>query len=269
MALINLNISFNHPAAISNTIRYGRIDNTSSPIYTTVTGVIVSPFQVQGLANGQYRVGITPVYSDGRICAEIIQDTAACTGLISFSAVLDSGNIKVTYTIDSAVPKFQVNISYPNGGTFTQQYDNGGTGSVNITPPAGVYGNYTVTIQPVCDADTGFLGSASAPAIVPVTPPNNSSLTNSTGGSIAPISMTSYASGSVLVFSQGSVANADVINFYLADAAYTQIVINYGSGTVAAASLVTGSGTYAGVLTANTITFNAPTISGGAIITIT
>jgi len=269
MATINLSISFSHPEAISSTIRYARIDNTNNPVYTTQTGVTVSPLIIQNVPNGQYIVGITPVYADGRVCTEVFQQTEGCAGIISFSAVLTGGNIVVSYNATSNVPFVQVNISYPNGGSFSQQYTNNGV-DITITSPAGVYGDYSVNIQPVCDQDTGFLGTPSAPAIVTITAPNNSTLTNNTAGPLAPISLTAYSTGSQLIFTSPSVAGSGgVINFLLSDASYTALVINYGTGTVAAASLTTGTGTYTGVLTSGVITFNNVIASGGVVITIT
>jgi len=268
MSSINLQIQINHPAAISNTIRYARIDNTSSPTYTTITGITNGTYVIQNVPNGQYRIGITPIYADGRPCIEQFQQTPPCTGVVSFSAVLSGGNIVVSYTINSSVPNLQVNINYPNGGAFSQQYSNAGTGTVTIIPPAGVYGNYSVTIQPVCDASTGFLGVATAPAIVTITQPNNSTLTNSTGGSLTGVSATAFSTGSQLLFTVPTIASAGVVHYLVTDGSYTSIVVNYSGGTVASASLVTGSGTYGGVLTAGAITFNGVIASGGIAITV-
>lgn len=268
MAAINLQIQINHPAAISNTVRYARIDNTSNPVYTTVTGITNGTYVIQNVPNGQYRIGITPIYADNRPCIEQFQDTPPCTGVVSFSATLSGGNIVVGYTINTNVPNFQVNINYPNGGTFSQQYTNLGTSTVTIVPPAGVYGNYSVTIQPVCDASTGFLGTPTAPAIVTITQPNNSTLHNGTAGAIAPISLTTYAAGSQLVFTNPSLASSATINYLITDGSYTSIVVSYSSGTVAAAALITGSGTYTGILTTGTITFNNVIASGGITINI-
>lgn len=265
----NLQININHPSALYSIVRYARVDNTSSPSYITISNVPNGVFTIQNIPNGQYRVGITPVYSDGRVCTETFQDTSPCGGVISFSAILSGGNIQVGYTINVNVPNFQVNINYPNGGTFSQQYVNGGSGTVNVTPPSGLYGNYSVNIQPVCDTDTGFLGTPTAPAIVTVPAPNNSTLTNDSSGALAPLSLTAYASGSQLIFTSPSVAGSGgSVNFYLADDNYTSLVLNYGSGSPVSASLTTGSGTYTGVLTSGVITFNNVVASGGVTITI-
>lgn len=270
MSSINLVIQFNHPDAVSNTVRYSRIDNTSTPVYTTLTGITTSPLIIEGIPNGQYRVGITPVYADSRVCTERLEDTPPCSGIVSFSAALSGGNIAVTYTINVDVPYFQININYPNGGTFSQQYVNAGTGTQNVTPPSGLYGDYTVTIQPVCDPDTGFLGANSAPAIVNVPAPSNSTFTNNDSTALAPISLTAYSSGSQLIFTSPSVAGSGgVVNFYLADGTYTALQFSYGSGSPATGSLTTGSGTYPGTLASGTITFSNVIVSGGIIVTVT
>jgi hypothetical protein len=267
MANINLQISFSHPDAISNTIRYARIDNTNNPVFTTLTGVTTSPLLLQNVPNGQYRIGITPIYADNRICLETFQDTPPCTGIVSFSAVLSGGNLVISYNAVNTVPDVQVNISYPNGGQFSNTYVNNGA-NITITPPANVFGNYTITLQPVCDVDSGFLGAPTAPVIINIQAPNNSTLTNSTAGSLAPISLTAFTAGSQLIFTSSNIASGGIQSFFLADTTYNSIVVNYGSGTVASASLVTGSGTYPGVLTTGAITFNTVTAVGGVTITI-
>jgi hypothetical protein len=166
---IDLIVTFNHPDAISNTIRYARIDNTDTPVYTTISAILpgASPYTIStspALENGQYRVYIRPVYADGRLCSETLFDTPACTGINSFSASYDGSNINVTYNAVGSLEAVKVNIAYPNGGSFSQIYTNGDP--IVITPPNGVFGNYYITMQPVCDQDTGFIGVATAPVVV-------------------------------------------------------------------------------------------------------
>lgn len=269
MANINLNITINHPAAISTTVRYARIDNTNNPTFTTIPGITNGTFTISNVPNGQYRIGVTPIYADGRTCSETIQDTPPCTGVISFSAALISGNIVVAYSLTNTTPYVKVNISYPNGGSFTNTYLNTGTNIV-VTPPAGVYGDYSVTIQPVCDIDSGFFGAATAPAIITISAPANSSMHNGTGGALAPCSLTAFSSsGSQLIFLSASVPNGGNVTFFLPDGLYNTLQITYGSGTVTNASLTTGSGTYTGTVSAPTVTFSNVTVSGGIVITLT
>lgn len=167
MSNINLIINLVHPAAISNTIRVGRIDNTTTPVYTTYANVTTNPFIIT-VANGQYFIGTTPNYSDGRSCAEVSQTTAPCTGINSFSAVIDSTNFVISYSVTSGLPAVRVNIQYPNGGSSSSVHSATG-GDITISIPVGVIGDYSLTITPCCDEDTGFFGNPSAPVILTVT----------------------------------------------------------------------------------------------------
>lgn len=167
MSNFNIIVTFDHPDAVSNTIRYARIDNTVSPVYTTVTGVVTSPYVIADVPQGQYRVYIKPVYADGRVCGETVQDTEACTGIQALSAVVSGSNFVISYTANIAVPFVQVNIAYPNGGSSTHQYTNDGSDIV-IPVPSGVTGTFFITMSPVCDQETGWIGAASAPVSVTV-----------------------------------------------------------------------------------------------------
>jgi len=169
---INLNIFFDHPDAVSNTVRYARIDNTVSPVYTTLPGVVSSPLVIENVPNGQYRVFIKPIYADGRACPETQVDTAPCTGIQALSAIFDGGsNFVVSYTANGSLPFVQVNIAYPNGGSSSAQYSNTGS-DIHIPVPAGVTGTFFITMQPVCDAETGFLGAPTSPVSVIVPAPS-------------------------------------------------------------------------------------------------
>ncbi len=162
----DLIITFSHPAAVSNTIRYARIDNTVSPSYITIPGVLPgdSPYTIYDVANGQYRIGITPVYDDGRVCAETFYDTEPCEGINAFNAIYDGSNIIVTASVSNEVD-VKVTIDYPNGGSFSQIYaTTAGELEETIAPPANVFGTFFVKGAPVCDTDSGFIGANTAPA---------------------------------------------------------------------------------------------------------
>lgn len=269
---IELIVTFSHPAAISHTIRYARIDNTSTPSYITIPGVLPgdSPYTIStSLENGQYRVGITPVYSDGRVCSELFYETPACTGVTSFSAEYNGTNIVVTYTAQPSLDAVKLNISYPNGGTFTQIYSNGDT--ISVTPPPGVYGTFFATLQPVCNEDSGFFGAATAPATFVINPPNNSSIINNSvlnqseleiftiTPNLTPLPLTSLDSG-------------DSLPFYLADGTYGFLYVRVDATDrdTLAVSLLTGTGTYIGTPNGtNYFRFTSIPILSGATITIT
>lgn len=150
-------------------IEYARIDNTTTPVYTSVGRIApgASPYTIPNLPEGQYSIGLTAFYSDLRSCPTVYMQTPQCTGVNAFNAMFDGSDIVVTYSVSS--PKLRLTITYPNGGTFTQIYNNGD--DITVTPPSGVYGNYFATLQPVCNSITGFFGSSSAPAVVSIAQP--------------------------------------------------------------------------------------------------
>lgn len=167
MSTINLIIDLLHPSAISSNVRVARVDNTPSPVYTTYANVSANPFILNNVPNGQYFIGATPNYADGRVCAEVPYTTAPCTGINSFSAKIVSTNFVVSYSVAAGLPAVRINIQYPNGGSSSNIYTASGL-DITIPIPTGVLGDYSLTITPCCDEDTGFFGSQSAPVILNV-----------------------------------------------------------------------------------------------------
>lgn len=165
---INLGIEFQLPVgAVSNLVQYARIDNTSSPVWTTVSpNPTTSPAVIAtNIPNGQYEIQATPIYPDGRTCTPTVTTTPGCPGLISLSAVIQSGVLVVNYLAPSGAPSVLINVNYPNGGSFSQMYTNTGN-PISIGLPSGVFGNYTVNGQSVCDPTSGFNSTPSASVTV-------------------------------------------------------------------------------------------------------
>ncbi len=264
-ATMDLEITFDHPDAISNTIRYARIDNTTTPTYTTIPGVLPgdSPYTISGVATGQYRVYIRPIYADGRLCAETVYDTPACTGITAFNATYDGTNINVTYSADAGLEAVKVNVNYPNGGTVSQIYANGDP--IVIAPPSGVYGTYFITIQAVCNEDSGFVSVPTPPVVFVVDPPANSSIENLTAATSFNVEVL-FDSLTAVPTSTLSVANT--ISFYVPDGTYTSIQVR-GVADGFTVRLVTGTGTYYGVSNGlGKYDFASIPISGGTVISI-
>lgn len=164
-------VNFTGVAAQSYNVRYARIDNTTTPVYTSGGSPTPAqfPFSISGVPNGQYRVGITPVYADQRVCAETTQDTDACPNIISLNAVQVGSNLQITYTAPGSVPQVYLTVNYPNGGSVNGTYTNGQNNSTILIPvPPGVNGNYNVYLQSVCDPDTGFYSQKIGPVTVAV-----------------------------------------------------------------------------------------------------
>jgi len=161
---IDISIKLNHPDVATNTIKYGRIDNTSTPTFYSITGVPNNTFKNITVDNGQYEIQGIPEYPDARTCTPTTQDTPACPLMVAVNAVQVGSNIEVTYTALGSVPQVMVIVNFPNGATFQQVYSNGN--AIVVPIPSGVTGNATVYMQSICDPDTGFYGALSAPVTV-------------------------------------------------------------------------------------------------------
>lgn len=173
MSNINLSIiNFTGEDADSYNIRYARIDNITSPVYLSAGNKTSGQFPVSitDIDNGQYAVGITPVYADSRFCAETFRYSDGCSGIIALNAVQDdSGNLQITYTAPGNVPQVLLTVNYPNGGSYVAAYTNGANDSTILIPiPTGVNGDYTVYMQSICDPDTGFYSTSTPPVTVAV-----------------------------------------------------------------------------------------------------
>lgn len=261
----DLVVTFSNPDAISNDIRYARIDNTTTPVYTTLSGILpgASPYTISGVPTGQYRVYIKPNYADGRRCQEIFYTTPDCTGLNALSAVYDGSTINVTYSLSIDVPQIKIIVNYPNGGQATYIYNNGDT--IEITPPTDVFGVFQVTAQGVCNEDSGFFSNAAAPVSVTVNPTNNSSIQNATSASNFTVQVDADSNTVVGV---SSLSVAQTIDFYLNDGTYSTILVK-GVGTGYSVYLTTGTGTYYAVYGGGSKwAFSGIPVLDGAIITI-
>jgi hypothetical protein len=168
---INLTISLSHPSAVATQVRYARIDNLApgqQPVFTTVPNLAggVGVFDIAtDLPNGQYQINYTPIYADGRQCTTYITTTPGCPGLTSISAAIQGNVIVINYLAPSGAPNVFITVQFPNGGSFQQLYVNDGN-PISIGIPSGVYGNYTVNGQAVCDAVSGFYSPLSTTVTV-------------------------------------------------------------------------------------------------------
>jgi hypothetical protein len=166
MGTINLSVKLNQDGAVAHRIRYARIDNVLNPVWVTVSpDVVNSPTLTETIAtnipNGQYRIGYYAIYSDLRTCTEQFVETPPCDNLISINAYLDGTNLIVQYLAPSDAPKVRITVSYPKGGSYTANYVNNGN-DIPIALPNGVYGDFIVSGQSVCDESSGFYSPPSS-----------------------------------------------------------------------------------------------------------
>lgn len=183
---INLTISFAHPEAVAQRVKYARIDNTVNPNYITVSpDPVTSPANIAtNILNGQYRISSYPIYADGRDCstAPTIVDTPACQGLISISAYITGNTIVVSYLAPPDIPKVRITVNFPNGGSYTANYINNGN-DIPIAISSNLQGDFLVLGQSVCDESSGFYsGFSSQVTVSRDTLPTITQLSNTDGG---------------------------------------------------------------------------------------
>jgi hypothetical protein len=221
-----------------------------------------SPYTIADVDDGQYRVGITPVYADGRRCSEVTLDTTVCGTVTSFSSVFSGGDITVTYSATSE--KVRVIINYPNGGQFSQIYTTGA--SIVITPPADLFGVFSLTMQPVCSSSTGWFGASTAPSIVEVTPAANSTIVNNTSYILTNLKVwyVGVDNLKVLIATVPALAVGGNLSIYVGDGFYNSFGIQIDTGTIGQGNLTTDTGVTVGVVSDGTqIEFLNVDASGG------
>lgn len=243
MALI---VTFTHPEAVSAMIRYARIDQGGDLNWSEPAEVLAgaSPYAIHNLDEGQYTVGITPVYADGRVCGETQKSTDACGAVSSMSAAYDGTNIIVTYAATSE--KVRIRVQYPNGGQSITIAAAGGS-PVSIAPPPDVTGIFSVYIQPVCNESTQWYGPVSAPSVFEISPTNNSTVTNNSSIALSSVLVTVTGEDGVgtLVSNTTLLPVSAVANFYLADGTYTEIsLVSLSTSLGWTAYAVTDAGVY-------------------------
>lgn len=171
---INLGIRFDHPSAIAVKARYARIDNVLTPVWKNVSpNPTTSPAIIkENIENGQYRIELTPVYADGRVCQAEVVETPSCIGLTSINAFIQGGNLVVQYVAPSSVPKVRITVDYPNAGSWDDLYVNNGN-DISIPLPTNVEGTFYVQGQSVCDEVSGFYSPMSnSVSVLKVTTPS-------------------------------------------------------------------------------------------------
>ena len=282
---MDISVDFVHPSAISNTIRYARIDNTNSPVYTTITGVLPAdtPKLIPNVPTGQYFVGITPIYADGRRCSETSGVTEVCPPITSFNSYLggEAGyeHINIKYTAMSRSGHIKVVVGLPNGGTYSEIVVNdGSTIHIPLSTLGNQVGTYTVTLYPVCDVANGFFGQPTSSAILTVTPPPNSSIYNSNGSGNnldgVSINVVSLGVTTNVLASASLAAGGGHAQLYVPSAFYdtVTVIVPISVTTIATAQIVAANGITVGVITGTSpqfVTFSNINVNSGFQITLT
>lgn len=257
------------PAGVStNSVSYARVDNLAPaqvPTFINAGNFNTFPATIAtNIAAGQYTIQITPVYADQRPCTPTVQTTPACPGLTSISGVLQGNILIVTYVAPSTVPKVRLTVNFPNGGSSVANYVNNGN-TVAIGLPSGVYGDYTLSGQSVCDESSGFYSPASS--TVTVTYAQTVSGTFNLGNTISSVcaapATTLYFSGT---FGQGTILYTDNL-LSTPITGYSFVIFNgiiYNlSSTTGTVGTNTGQSCAPTVIIQNTLSFvNFSSVSG-------
>ncbi len=256
---INLAVQFSHPSSVSNNTRYARIDNTGNPIWVNGPNVVSSPAVIaNNVPNGQYRIGMIPLYPDGRSlagrsCDETFTDTPPCPPLSSITAYLNSGNLVISYLAPSSVPKVRITVLFPNGGSSVANYVNDGN-NVTVPIPASLYGDFSIQGQSVCDEASGFYSAFSSSVTVTKALPvggtytiGTSAATVCTGSPQTLYTNGSFAVGSVLYTDSAlsipvTGSNFVVVNNSIYNLDPTTGIIGVATGATCGASITGNTG---------------------------
>ncbi len=273
-------ITFTNPSPdfLSVTLIVRRVINgvvqvNTVPAYTASLLPGNSPATTPAIPTGQYEIELRPNFASGINCPSVKLLTDNCPPITMFQAYPggESGyeHFNIKFETDAAYGRLIIGL--PNGGTWTQDIlNNGATTNIPLTTFGSQFGNYTFTMYSLCNATTNYIGDPSAPIVIYVTPPNNSTFTNNSGGAMTSVQLTAYAASITQIFNATSVAGGGgVTGFYIASGFYNSIVLTIATGTIAAGNLVTGAGTIAGVVSGSQITFSNVTITSGCTIALT
>lgn len=272
------------PEFIGVAIEYARIDNTSNPIYNAgaIENPITpgdSPYTISGLPIGQYSVSLQPLFSDGRSCPAVYSQTPACGTISAFGLSISSNNQYLIITYTTSSPLVYLNITAPNGSSFSGIYGNGGSVTILISSISSAQsGTYTAYLRPVCDASTGWMGPATAPAFINVQQPQyriSASISNVC--TISPVTLytkTPFAVGVIMYFDSafttpvtGYNVLADSTGAIYSISSSTGLIqyntgLNCNNGTAGVYTLGTDSSTVCGLSTVVLYTNGAFAIGG-------
>lgn len=109
------------------------------------------------LPAGKYGVAIVAKCSNGKQSLEYTAYTAGCVKPASLS-VIDNGNYwSITWgAIPVGAEKVRLQINYPNGGSFAQNYDPSPS-TITIDKPIGIYGQFNFFAKTVCNVASNFM----------------------------------------------------------------------------------------------------------------
>jgi len=133
-----------------------------------VTGVS-TPYSLTGVAAGSYTVVIVAVCASGA-SAEYQVDTEKCDAVGAFNVTETTSGFNIVWSgVPAGAEKVRLEVIYPNGGSFKQNYAVA-PATATIPKPAGVYGTFSFKLLSVCDESAFWYSAGTAVEINVATP---------------------------------------------------------------------------------------------------
>lgn len=136
---------------------------------TAVVGA-TTPYSFAAVPAGTWEVVVEAICASGN-SAPFSAYSADCSALGSFSVTENSDSFTVNWAVIGAPAKVRIEVGYPNGGSFVQNY-NIAPATATIPKPSGIYGTFTFVGRAVCDEAAAWYGPKSNPVEINVAAPS-------------------------------------------------------------------------------------------------
>lgn len=170
-----LDLSFVNTTAPKYSIFYYRVDALNQApalleeIVADVSGTTTK--QWTGLPAGQYAVVINALCVNGKVSADKVVTSAACTPPASLNVIDNGTSFGITWgTVPGGAAKVRIEVALPNGGNDVIDY-NPSPNTVSYNKPTGVYGQFIFVARTVCNVAANFVSAETNSVIVSVQAP--------------------------------------------------------------------------------------------------
>lgn len=130
---------------------------------------VTTPYELTGVAAGVYTVVVVAICASGESAPYEIE-TAPCSAIGSFNVTETVSGFDIDWAdVPAGAEKVRLEVVYPNGGSFKQNYDVA-PAAVSIVKPAGVYGTFAFKLLTVCDESAAWYSTSNTVEVVVATP---------------------------------------------------------------------------------------------------
>jgi len=195
--MADLLFTINNTGAVSYDMFY-RIRNTTDPWngphHAVATPGPTTQLSIIGVPPNDYEAYVISNCANGSSSGPTDSFFSApnCQAPVAMNATFNAGIFTVTYAVAPSVGSVQLQVQYPNGGTFNHIYNVASPFEITIPQPVGLYGDYLFSIRSVCNQDSGWTSAYNSPVLVetvnpsPCTPPsiNNTTVIATTAAAV-------------------------------------------------------------------------------------